>query len=172
LKAKVVLTIVSRGRSDYTGRKTMAITRLIYFSENQIDSGQGSVVRQLSKILSAANKNNKPLGLTGALVFDDLWFLQTLEGSRDNVWKTFERIKGDERHTNVTLVEVTDVPSRIFGNWWMGFAQRNAETESAFKPYLQGGRIKPTEMTAQQILTLMIELSKLGLSRELAATDA
>lgn len=145
----------------------MAITRLIYFSENQIDPGAGSVVRQLSNILSASTRNNRPLGLTGALVFDDMWFLQALEGKRDVVWKTFKRIEHDERHSNVMLVEVTDVPNRVFGNWWMGLAQLDAVSGPAFEPYLQDGRLKPDAMTAQQILALMTDLSKIGLSREL-----
>lgn len=96
-----------------------------------------------------------------------MWFLQALEGQRDVVWKTFKRIEEDERHSDVMIVEVTDVPTRLFGNWWMGLAQLDEGTAPTFKPYLQDGRLKPHEMTAQQILALMIDLSKIGLSREL-----
>jgi hypothetical protein len=84
----------------------MPLTRLTYYSENQLDPAQGSVVAQLAKILSASNRNNKPGNITGALVFDDLWFLQVLEGDREDVWHTFERIKDDERHSRVTLADV------------------------------------------------------------------
>lgn len=150
----------------------MSITRLVYFSENAIDPALGSVVRELSKILSASNRNNKPIGLTGALVFDDLWFLQTLEGERSQVWATFERIKNDERHADVTLVDVRDASERIFGNWWMGLAKRDATTEGAFKPYLKGNLLVPHAMTSEQILSLMIELAGMGLSREVVSQAA
>lgn len=150
----------------------MSITRLVYFSENAIDPASGSVVRELSKILSASNRNNKPLGLTGALVFDDLWFLQALEGDRNKVWSTFERIKDDARHADVTLVDVRDAPERIFGNWWMGLAKRDTTTEVAFKPYLRGNLLGPHAMSSDQILALMIDLARIGLSRELAPRAA
>ena len=146
----------------------MSITRLVYYSENAIDPASGSVVRELSKILSASNRNNKPIGLTGALVFDDLWFLQTLEGERSKVWATYERIKGDPRHADVTLVDVRDASERIFGNWWMGLAKRDATTEATFKPYLKGDLLVPAAMSGEQILDLMIDLTRIGLSRELA----
>ncbi len=150
----------------------MSVTRLVYFSENQIDPATGSVVRELSRILSASNRNNKPLGLTGALVFDDLWFLQTIEGERSKVWATFERIKGDPRHADITLVDVRDAPERIFANWWMGLAKREAATEAAFRPYLKGNLLQPHAMSGDSILALMIDLARIGLARQLAARAA
>ena len=147
----------------------MAITRLLYFSENQIDPLTGSVVRELSSILSASHRNNKPLGLTGALVFDDLWFLQALEGNQHDVWKTFHRIRDDKRHSEVVLVGVSTVADRIFGNWWMGLVKRDAASEHVFAPYLKDGRLQPQHMNETQILGLMMDLTKLGVSRELAA---
>ncbi len=149
----------------------MPLTRLVYYSENQLDPAQGSVVAQLAKILSASNRNNKPKNITGALVFDDLWFLQVLEGDRQDVWHTFERIKDDERHSRVTLAEMCDVQERIFGNWWMGLATKSKSTEAAFAPFLMDGRVQPDKLSAQQILALTIEVSKLGLTRELKAAS-
>jgi hypothetical protein len=147
----------------------MAITRLIYFSENQLNPLDGPVVRQLGNILKTANGHNKAVGLTGALVFDDLWFLQVLEGDRAAVWTTFKRIEADERHSHVVVVEVKDVPGRIFGNWWMGLIQRGKDNEETFSPYLRDGKLRPSEMTADQILALMTTLANRGLSREMAS---
>ena len=150
----------------------MSVTRLVYVSENQIDPASGSVVRELSRILSASNRNNKPLGLTGALVFDDLWFLQAIEGERSRVWSTFERIKGDPRHADVTLVDVRDTGERVFGNWWMGLAKRDAANEAIFRPYLKGNLLQPRTMSGASILSLMVELARVGLARELAPRAA
>ena len=147
----------------------MPVTRLIYYSENQLNAADGSIVSQLQKILSASNRNNRSKNITGALVFDDLWFFQALEGEADAVWETFERIKEDERHANVRLKEMREDEDRIFGNWWMGLATRNEATKSAFLPFLVNGRLQPKAMSAQEILTLMVEVSKLGLKREIAS---
>jgi hypothetical protein len=146
----------------------MSITRLIYYSENQIVRGDVSVLGQLGGILRSANRNNRASGLTGALIFDELWFIQTLEGNREAVWRTFQRICEDERHANVVLVEMREVEDRRFGNWWMGFATRDGRTEAAFAPYLRNGHLSPPTMSADMMLDLMLELAKVGLSRELA----
>jgi len=146
--------------------------RLVYFSKNLLDPLDGSVLRQLSEILNTSKRRNKPAGLTGALVFDDSWFLQVLEGERADVWKTFKRIESDERHAGVVVVEIKPMQERMFGNWWMGFARRVDENEQAFRPHLRDGKLKPEDMTADEILALMTALAKTGLSRELAPSSA
>ena len=152
------------------GTYQMPLSRLIYVSENQLDRESGSVLKQVSAVLSASNRNNKRIGLTGALVFDDMYFLQILEGERRPVWETFERIKEDERHSRVLLVELRDTPERIFGNWWMGLATRNEDTQHVFEPFTRKGILRAEEMSAQQILDVAIQLAKAGLHREFAAS--
>lgn len=150
----------------------MLLTRLIYFSENQIIPRAGSILPVLSDILSKSNRNNKALGLTGALLFDDQWFLQALEGDRPTVWATYERIREDERHEGVMIAEFAETSERVFGNWWMGLATRYAKTEHIFQSLLAGGRFDPRAMSARQMMELMVSLSRVGLSRELAVTQA
>lgn len=145
----------------------MPLVRLTYFSENQIDPAAGSAVRILGQILSTSNRNNQKNSITGALLFDDQWFVQTLEGERPEVWATFDRIREDPRHSDVVIAEVVDLQSRIFANWWMGLATRTAATEHAFAPYLMRGRLDPRQMTASDMLSLMKALSQAGLHREL-----
>jgi hypothetical protein len=90
-----------------------------------------------------------------------------LEGDRAEVWRTFERIREDERHAQVTLVQMGDAEKRIFGNWWMGLVRPAADTEAAFKPYLREGRLQPKLMSAREIRALMLDLARLSLSREI-----
>jgi hypothetical protein len=59
----------------------LPLSRLVYFSENQLDPKKGSALSQLSDILSASNRNNKLANITGALVFDDFWFIQVLSST-------------------------------------------------------------------------------------------
>lgn len=149
----------------------MPLVRLVYFSENQIDPAAGSVIRVLSQILSASNTNNWKSDITGALMFDEQWFIQTLEGERAKVWETFERIREDERHTGVVIAEVVDIEKRIFANWWMGLATRSVKTEAAFAPALHRGKLDPRLMSAADMLSLMKALSLIGLQRAVAAPE-
>jgi len=145
----------------------MPLSRIVYFSENELDPNKGSVISQLSDILIASNRNNKLLDITGALVFDQTWFIQVLEGERRVILKTFERLKNDIRHSNITLVELTGIKTRVFGNWWMGLAVRNEITESAFAPYLGQGTLSLEELSGQQLLELTQNAAKLGYDRQI-----
>ncbi len=150
----------------------MPLSRLIYVSENRIDPADGSTLRQLAAILEASRRNNAAKTITGALAFDGGWFLQVLEGERRAVWATFERIAGDERHGGTELIEMVEVADRFFGNWWMGLAARTGATAHLFRSYESRGVFSPAEMSGRQILELMVEVSKLGLDREVARRAA
>ena len=146
----------------------MPLCRLVYISENNLDPLQGGVVRQLADILGASNRNNSASQITGALIFDDMWFLQALEGERQALWAKFERIREDERHANVMLVEMVEIQQRLFGNWWMGLAKRSGETEHLFARHVRHGRFRADTMSAKEIVALMEALSVFGLQRVIA----
>ena len=147
----------------------MTVVRLIYFSEYRIDLAMGTMIAQLNDILTKANRFNREKSVTGALVFDSEWFVQVLEGNRDAVLSIFKKIERDKRHDHVTLVEMVEAPERAFGKWWMGCTERNERTASTFAPFLHDGRFRPEDMSAHDILSLMIGLEKVSLTRELAA---
>ncbi|MDR3462790.1 MAG: BLUF domain-containing protein [Beijerinckiaceae bacterium] len=146
----------------------MFVIRLTYYSRNQIDHSAGSAIRELGAILEASSKNNNAAGLTGALVFDERWFLQTLEGRRTAVWNTFKRIEADERHSNVMVVDARNIRERIFENWWLALVKPDGSDREILATFLRNGHLKPDEMTSEQILELMAHLSKIGSSRRLA----
>lgn len=73
----------------------------------------------LNGILMDARRCNTRDDITGALVCRHDIFLQLLEGPKDSVHATYERIKRDDRHVDVKLRFFGDVPTRMFGNWAM-----------------------------------------------------
>lgn len=150
----------------------MKLARLIYISEPLIDPAQGSTVTQLASIMSVARRNNEASNITGALAYDERWFLQVLEGERQSIWHRFCRINEDERHTGCLLVEMTEVDDRLFGNWWMGLATRDSSTAPAFSPFVKDGILRAELMSAHDVITLMSALARLGLRREMRATVA
>ncbi len=147
----------------------MALARLVYISEPQLDPVAGSTIAQLGSIMAASRRNNQAADITGALVYDESWFLQVLEGERRAIWETFNRIGEDERHADCLLVEMVDIDGRMFGNWWMGLATRDTSTAAAFLPYLDKGVLRADVMSGRNVLALMTSLAKLGLNREMRA---
>jgi hypothetical protein len=104
-----------------------SLYRLIYRSREVIAEvvpdavTEASLQRELRAIVSTARWRNKDDNLTGALLFTGGGFAQVLEGRREVVERTFERIAADRRHTDVTVLSFTPTPQRSFPDWPMGF---------------------------------------------------
>lgn len=145
------------------------LTRLIYHSENHLGAADGKMIVGLNAIMDAANRNNQRLNVTGALLFDTLWFVQILEGEREAVSATFRRIVTDERHDGVTLMDVRPIKERLFGNWWMGLGLLRGDNRPLYERHSIGQRLDPRRLTGEQVLALALDLAATGLNRRLAA---
>lgn len=95
--------------------------RLVYASKNLLQGSEAEIAGAVSQILAASQRNNAEVGVTGALMFNAGAFAQVLEGPKDGVEATFERIQCDPRHGDVTVLQCGVVESRTFANWSMAF---------------------------------------------------
>jgi hypothetical protein len=91
--------------------------RLVYSSRSRIDTADRKT--ELGDIFTFARRNNRSLGVTGALIVTGDAFAQTLEGDEEVVRRLYEHICGDERHDEVTLLQADAVEDRVFGRWAM-----------------------------------------------------
>jgi hypothetical protein len=57
------------------------------------------------------------------------------------------------------------IPERSFDGWNMGCAERNAATTQLFKPYMREGNFQPRSMTADEVMSLMLAIEKVGFAR-------
>ena len=73
------------------------------------------------KMLSDAREYNLAHGITGCLLYHKGQFIQLLEGEEKEVISLFNRIKLDERHASVELLEEEEIGERIFSKWSMAF---------------------------------------------------
>jgi hypothetical protein len=135
------------------------LTRLIYHSENHLGANGDRMIPKLNAILDVSNRNNARDGITGALLFDTLWFIQILEGERAAVSATLHRIMGDERHTDVVIMDARPADARLFGRWWMGLAMLRGNEQLLLARYGLGTRLDPRRMTGEQVLALAQDLS-------------
>ncbi|GAA1070330.1 BLUF domain-containing protein [Pseudonocardia alni] len=93
------------------------VHRLIYRSHSTVPRERRDEV--LAEIFDVARSKNKKAGVTGALLISDNWFVQTLEGDETVVTELFEKIREDDRHTDVSVVESATVEDRVFSRWSM-----------------------------------------------------
>jgi Sensors of blue-light using FAD len=109
--------------------------RLIYRSRSRIPTD--SRVVEVGEIFSVARPANKKLGITGALLLTDGWFVQVLEGQEQAVRGLYEHIAADPRHDAVELVEATAVDERVFARWAMAKVGKDGEADL---PLIAGAR--------------------------------
>jgi hypothetical protein len=93
------------------------IFRLIYRSQSLISADDRRTA--LGEIFTSARRNNKRLGVTGALVISGDSFVQALEGDESVVRDLYATIGQDSRHHDLTLLEEQVVEGRAFGRWAM-----------------------------------------------------
>ncbi|GHF73138.1 BLUF domain-containing protein [Seohaeicola zhoushanensis] len=74
---------------------------------------------QLQAILKESRRRNAELGITGILLFDGTYFMQTIEGPLDNSATLFARIVEDGRHDEVVPFGVAKIATRAFPDWTM-----------------------------------------------------
>lgn len=81
----------------------------------------------LTHLLQQSRQANARAGLTGMLLFSEGSFFQVLEGEPAEVDKLYEKLHGDKRHTQLTLIIREPIASRAFGDWSMGFSTISPE---------------------------------------------
>ena len=82
----------------------------------------------LKNILETARSFNASENITGCLLFHDNQFLQLLEGEFNVLMELYERIKLDQRHSNVVLLHMRETAYRIYTDWTMAFKSVDSQT--------------------------------------------
>lgn len=72
-------------------------------------------------LLEKSRESNAQNNITGCLIAYMGRFIQVLEGDKTVVQTLFEKIKADERHTNVVAFSEDDIDSRTFSGWGMAY---------------------------------------------------
>lgn len=111
--------------------------RLVYRSHSRIAQDERKVV--LAQIFDVARTKNKAIGVTGALLITDHYFVQALEGEEAVVRSLYEHISEDQRHDHVELMDEQSVDARIFSRWAM--AQVSAAGDADIPLHAVEGRI-------------------------------
>jgi len=115
------------------------VFRLIYRSRSKLASEDRA--GELGSIFTIARRNNKGLGITGALLITEHAFAQTLEGDEHAVRGLFERIERDPRHDSISVLEERKVAERLFGRWAMAQVAETGGSDIRLLSNASRGRI-------------------------------
>jgi hypothetical protein len=133
----------------------MMLIRLTYFSRNRLAEWYASKDAGIAEILAASVANNLRDCVTGALICDDHWFVQALEGAENKVSAAFERILRDQRHRDVSLVTMQAVTDRRYPNAAMVCVLRGQDNDDVFRHYSEGECFDPRQLRPDRLSDLI-----------------
>ncbi len=140
----------------------MMLIRLTYFSRNRLNDWYSSKDCGIAEILATSVANNLRDCITGALICDDRWFVQELEGAESKVSAAFERILRDQRHRDVSLVTMQAVAARRFPNFAMVCLFRDEDNCDLFRHYGEDEILDPRKMRADRLSDLIEAVADRG----------
>lgn len=142
------------------------IVRLTYISRYNDNNPNGEVTR----ILAQAQENNERNGITGALVFNHNYFLQSIEGARPVINELLRKLVQDDRHYALQIIECREVEMRHWNKWSMKYLIPSDENKGLALKFSTGSQFNPYLMSTNQIIMLIETLSELQ-EREVVATS-
>ncbi|MCG9577084.1 BLUF domain-containing protein [Vibrio tubiashii] len=132
----------------------MGLVKLIYVSTVSDVFSLSSV----DEILVAAQRNNGENGITGILYFNHKYFMQYLEGDKQEVELTYKRILEDNRHYNVLLLDKSALADRQFGCWSMAYILQSEILQPLNFYFMDSPEFNPYRLDAQSANELITEL--------------
>ena len=135
----------------------MNIVRLIYASRLKKKLDHAAV----EKIADVSRRNNRKLGVTGALCSSPRGFLQILEGPPEAVNELYNRIVRDPRHADVSLLEYVKVPFREFENWSMAYVRTDEIAQALLHKYSTHRVFDPFTMGPMQARVFLLAITEL-----------
>lgn len=131
------------------------LMRLIYFSRNRLSDWYGNKDLGVAEILASSVANNLRDCITGALICDDRWFVQALEGDESKISAAFERILRDQRHCDVALVTMQAITERRFPHFAMACVCRDEDNRALFRHYADAEGFDPRQMRPDRLSDLL-----------------
>ena len=137
------------------------VFRLIYRSRSKISAAR--LDAELGNILRTARAKNTSLGITGALLFYEGWFAQTLEGGEKDVRALYAHIEKDQRHASVQLCEESGSKPRAFSRWAMAMVGEHGHPDIPLAATATGtteAQSRNTTPEQDKILTVMRDTTR------------
>lgn len=116
----------------------------------------------LKNILTASQRNNQRVGITGALCLSSNIFLQQLEGDRIAVNALYHRILLDPRHRDPAILDFSEIASRKFTQWSMGSLSSLEANRAIFLKYSRSSSFDPYGMSPLTLRSFFDEIMANG----------
>lgn len=131
------------------------LVRLIYASRSTSPLNNETI----AGILAQSEKHNLDAGITGVLcVCHGDIFMQALEGGREEVNRLYGKLLRDARHTDITLLDYSEIKERRFSSWRMGRVDLDKLNLGVVLKYSEKLHLDPFQISGRVALALLEEL--------------
>lgn len=131
------------------------LVRLVYASR----STRPITDQVVEDVLAKSRESNPNAGITGVLcVCDGNVFMQLLEGGRDEVNRLYSRVIHDTRHTDVTLLEYSEITERRLTNWRMGRVDLDRINAGMVLKYSEKPRLDPFQVPGRVAIAVLQDI--------------
>jgi len=134
----------------------MPLARLIYVST----LSKSCDALALQDILRISRQHNEERHITGLLSHNNEYFLQCLEGDREELSETYNHIVNDSRHSDVTIIYYKEINSRKFGDWSMGEVPQIHLTSLLNLQFSGSTEFRPYELSGKSAYLMLLELKQ------------
>lgn len=97
----------------------MKLNFLLYISRALPKYSGSTLTLTLSQICGESRKNNSKLDITGLISYSNGYFMQAIEGEREQVHALYRKIAFDNRHSHIVKILDVEIDQRFFPNWDM-----------------------------------------------------
>lgn len=139
----------------------MSLSQILFYSQNQVALSGGSMRDMVRDILASCSRYDVRTGITGALLFNETFFLQAMEGERAAISDQLWSLAADNRHSGMVLLSARAIDRRDFEGWIVGFAGHTPALDALYMLYGCEAKLDPSQMTIQGAIDLLRSVSHL-----------
>lgn len=126
--------------------------QLIYCSTAHSDTS----FEMIEAILNIAKSRNKEFDVSGMLIFNGTYFLQCIEGPKEQIETLYNNIFKDDRHFNIKKLDQKKIEKRDFGNWSMGYYN----STNQINEFIKHNDFDPYNISFEEAKKLLEKFSK------------
>lgn len=137
---------------------TSDLYQILYCSRNCMHGTTPQTALEINNILSASRRNNVRVDVTGALLFNTIFFAQVLEGPLSGVEKIFEQIQRDHRHSDLIVLDSGLIEARNFPVWSMAFAGADSDAPDPIIAATLNAAVSDPSAAGKEVLSMLRNL--------------
>lgn len=131
------------------------LMRLTYIGIN-ISENNGML---LTRTLEYWRKTNEKLGVTSALVLNDDYLIQSIEGSRPVINKVLSMLITEHSNLSINVVHIEEIEVRSWDSFLIKYlSSKNQDEQYTLKHFSAGTNFNPYLMTKSQLTNFIKEV--------------